>query len=40
MLMDISVHAYLPEVVSHHIDNVADTLVSFCIMELYNNKIC
>ena len=33
MLMDVSVYAYLPEVVSHHIDSAGDTLVSFCIVE-------
>ena len=40
MLMDISAHAYSPEVVSQHIESVADTLVTFFIMELCNNKRC
>ena len=38
--MDVSTHAYPPEVVSHRIDSAADTLMSFCIMELYNNERC
>ena len=40
MVMDVSAHAYPPEVASHHIDSVVDTLVSFCIVEFYNNERC
>ena len=32
--MNISTHAYPPEVMSHHVHGVADTLVALCIMEL------
>ena len=39
-LVDISSHAYLPEVMSHHVDSAADTLVAFGIVEFCNNERC
>ena len=40
MLVYVSMHANPPKVVSDHVDGVADSLVSFGIMELYNDKGC
>ena len=34
VLMNVSLHTYPPEVMSHHVDCVADTLVALCIMKL------
>ena len=38
MLVYVSPHADPPKVASDHADHAADSLVSFGIMELYNDK--
>ena len=40
MLVHVSLHDDLPKVVSDHVDHSADALVSFGIVELYNDKGC
>ena len=35
--MYVPAHAYPPEVMSHYIHGVADTLVTFTIVELYKD---
>ena len=38
MLMDVPSHAYPPEIMSHHINGVTDTLVTLSFVEFYNNE--
>ena len=38
--MDIFPHTNPPEISLHHVDSVADSLLAFPIVELYDNNIC
>ena len=38
MLMNVPLHAYPPEVMSHHVNGVTDTLVTLSIVEFYNDE--
>ena len=38
MLVHVSPHTYPPKIVSDHVDHSADALVSFGIVEFYNDN--